>query len=446
MAETLVIQGGKAVLPTGIACVDIVLEHGIISKIYSDGCNPLPPNADIIDARGLFIVPGGIDPHVHISRKANKADDFYTGSLAALAGGTTTVIDFCEPDKGESALSCIADRKEKAHRAAVDYGFHFAFTENYRMELSALDAIVQEGITSFKAFTCYENTTLNRGDLLDIMEAICHIGPILIHAEANDICNKCAERLQQADPMDFYNHAIARPALAEWMSVQDVRELAKYTGAKACIAHTSTGKALEEAGGTLAIETCPHYLAFTAENMKGKNGCLYTMTPPLRVAQDREAMWRGLLGGSVNMISTDHCAFPQERKRTCRDWRLAPNGVGGIQQRMTYLFSEGVMKRGLSLRAFVDLTSANAAKYYGLWPKKGCIAPGSDGDLTLLDPTCQWKFSTKDIAGAEDHSLYDGMEFTGVVRKTILRGQVVYENGRTCIKPGDGKYLARPIH
>ena len=174
MAETLVIQGGKAVLPTGIACVDIVLEHGIISKIYSDGCNPLPPNADIIDARGLFIVPGGIDPHVHISRKANKADDFYTGSLAALAGGTTTVIDFCEPDKGESALSCIADRKEKAHRAAVDYGFHFAFTENYRVELSAgcskvtsitrtsvffvnnLDAIVfcSQVITKFRTAIC----------------------------------------------------------------------------------------------------------------------------------------------------------------------------------------------------------------------------------------------------------------------------------------------------
>lgn len=445
MADIMLIRGGKAVLPTGVACVDILIENGIIKNIYSDAYNFLPRSIPTLDAHGLLVVPGGIDPHVHISRKANKADDFYTGSLAALAGGTTTVIDFCEPDKGEGAFSCIEDRKAKASRAAVDYAFHFAFTENYRDELETLPMIVRAGIRSFKAFTCYENTTLNYGDLLEIMGAIRKIGPILIHAEANDICNKCAEKLQNAELNNFYNNALARPALAEWMSVQDIRTLAKFTGAKVCIAHASTQDTLCEARETLAIETCPHYLAFTEENMKKKDGCLYTMTPPLRSVQDKEAMWKGVMDGAITMISTDHCAFPEKSKRTCQDWRCVPNGVGGIQQRMVYIFSEGVMKRGLSLQKFVELTSANAAKYYGLWPKKGCIAPGSDGDLTLFDPTCRWNFSKENIAGAEDHSLYENMEFIGNVQKTILRGKIVYENGRTNASPGYGRFLARPI-
>ena len=441
MGNILLIKNGTVVTEDKIFAADILCSNGLIDKIDKNICKS---SADrIVDASGLLVVPGGIDPHVHISRQYNKQDDFYTGSCAALAGGTTTVIDFSESDAGEDTMEVFRERKANGDRSVVDFTFHFTFTRDYRHELEILDQIKAAGMTSFKVFTCYDNTTLDRGDLEQIFRAIKDIGPVLVHSEAEDVCKKRGEELDREGKTDFRNHAKARPALAEKLCVSDICILAEETGAKACIAHLSTEGGLDILKNRAWAETCPHYLQFTEKNLEAADGALYTMTPPLRTSDDTQALWKGLFDGDIEMFSTDHCAFSKNSKLSCNDWHKMPNGVGGIQQRMIYLFSEGVKKRNMSLNRYVQLTSSNAARFYGLWPKKGTIVEGSDADLTLIDPDKEWTFQSSDIMGNEDYSLYEGMTFKGKISTVISHGDVVYENDRLNVEAGHGKYIKR---
>ena len=434
----------KIVTPQGIVEGGLLYETG--GRILAVGELP-DVAAQTIDAGGAWAVPGGVDPHVHLGGfgKIPIADDFYQGSLGALAGGTTTVIDFCEPKAGESARHCIEQRMREASISAVDYAFHFVLTEDYATLLQDLAYIESMGIRDYKLFTIYDNTTLSLDDIAFIFERL-RGDPertFLIHAEDARMIG--VRQAQVQTETDFRNLAWTRPPQAEANVAAALQKLAAKMGVRVCIAHVSakeTAALLDApaAGGEFQMETCPHYLAFTEEKLAGKEGALYTMTPPLRQKADCDALWHQILAGKLGILSTDHCPYRRADKMG-RTYRTVPCGVDGIQTRMLYLYSEGVRKRGLSMRDFVRLTSENAARFYGLYPRKGCLAPGSDADIVLLSPIGETKAGVGQAQDAIDYTIYDGMAFAGRIDRVLKAGRTVFADGAVQAPRGSGVYL-----
>lgn len=449
MMQTAVIHG-RVVTGSAVTEETLILDRGVIAAILAPEADwrALYPQCRVIDAGGQYVVPGGVDGHVHFGGfgEIPIADDFETGSRAALAGGTTTVVDFCEPAAGQDPIACIRERKRMGARAAVDFALHFTFTEDYRRELPRMDEILAEGITAFKGYTYYPNTSLLPGDFRSIMEAIHDRGTLLVHAEEKSIIDCMKERFPEHE-RDMTALSLTRPGLSEQIAVETVLAIAKETGTRLCIAHTSSRrtaeiKARERAAGNrnFLLETCPHYLHFTRKNLEGENGALYTMNPPLREQADADRLMQAVLREEISIFSTDHCPYSR-RYKLGTDYQTVPCGVDGVQTRMEFLFSEAVLKRGLSMEAFVRLTSANAAKFYGLYPRKGAIQVGSDADLAFFDPKPVWTYSMAAAAGATDYSIYEGMPFTGKCTCTIKGGAVVMKDGTVTAEAGTGNFL-----
>lgn len=451
--------------------------------------------SEMIDAEGAYAVPGGIDAHVHLGGfgEIPIADDFYQGSLGALAGGTTTVIDFCEPVKGESARRCIEKRKKEAERSAVDYAFHFVLTRDYLTQIEELPYIESEGIRNFKLFTVYDNTDLS---LEEIRELIRKLGKkennytFLIHAEDKEVLaraakeittnraeKKAAAEIKEAASADMTANAGAeaaeaaeadmrllsegktpetensadmrllaetRPSEAEFLVAAELEKLARETGADICIAHTSAKEtaALKSnlPASSLILESCPHYLEFTKDKLSGSEGALYTMTPPLRSADDNEALWEAVLSGKIHIFSTDHCPYFRKDKLG-KTYNTVPCGVDGIQIRMIYLFSEGVIKRGLSIQDYVKLTSQNAAKFYHLFPQKGCLAPGSDADIVLISDKEATIITIEEMKSNIDYTIYQGRKFQGKIKRVVKSGRTVYDGMEVNVPEKTGRYL-----
>lgn len=445
------IKNAGIVTPEGVIYGAVIYDDrsGKITAVIEEGDVNAALPADSLDARGSYLVPGGVDGHVHLGGfgEIPIADDFDRGSRAALAGGTTTVVDFCEPKAGQSAADCIAVRKREAQPASVDYTFHFVLSEEYRRQLADIDTIYGEGIGNFKLFTIYENTTLSVEDIREIFRYFAARGEhptFLIHAEEPEEISRLRSAENGGSP-DMRLLASTRPARTESEMVQALHQAARETGSRICIAHTSTAGAVEEKGAgasdpNFLLETCPHYLAFTDEKLAGKDGALYTMTPPLRREQDRLALWKGMEDGGIAMLCTDHCPYHERDKRSY-GFAEVPCGVDGIQSRMLYLFSEGVVKRNLSLRRYVELTAENAAKFYGLYPRKGCIRPGSDADLVLIDPDAVTEWQLGRCQGGSDYTIYEGMNFRGRIAAVIRRGETVYDGAQLRVTEGSGQFL-----
>ena len=428
----------------------LILGGGKIQAILDPGADPsrLYPGCRIIDAAGQYVLPGGVDGHVHFGNtdEVPIADDFFTGSLAALAGGTTTVVDFCEPPPGADPLACIEGRKAFAKDSAVDYALHYSFTENYRQELPRIPEILAAGISAFKVYTVYPNMTLQPGDLYCIMEAVAGRGTLLVHAEENSLI-ECMKEWYRTGKEDMTALALTRPNLSEQMAVEAAAAAAKLAGAKICIAHVSCKETVEilarerRAGNRdFILESCPHYMQFTSEKLSGPEGALYTMNPPLRSRADADRLMDAVLGEEISILSTDHCPFLKSHKLG-KTYDTVPCGVDGVQIRLPYYFSEAVLKRGLSMDAFIRLTSTNAAKFYGLYPRKGSIAVGSDADLVFFDPEGSWTYGTDTQAGAADYSIYEGLRLRGRCTRTIKGGRTVMENGIVSAQKGGGRFL-----
>ncbi len=453
MGRTRIVNA-RVVTPKGVCYGGVVFdEQGIIAveDAATECCTTgLDDSVETIDAGGAWLVPGGIDPHVHFGGFGDIpiADDFWTGSLGALAGGTTTVMDFCEPSVEEDARAVIARRMADASRSAVDYAFHFVLSEQYRDLLRDLAYIEDEcGIRDYKLFTVYGNTTLTLSDVREIFERLSDDGrrTFLIHAEDADLVACLEEEL--GDSADMQYLARTRPDAVEFRECEALHELAGETGARVCIAHSTCAETvalLDEplARGQFELETCPHYLAFTEEKLAGEQGARYTMVPPLRSEADQAALWDAILAGKLRILSTDHCPY-SARYKDGKTYQAIPNGVDGVQWRMIYAFSEGVAKRGLTMPRFVDLTSANAARFYGMWPRKGCIAAGSDADLVLIDPAGTTTLGIDASASAIDYSIYEGMELSGRIVRVFKGGREVYDGERVSAEPGSGRFLAR---
>lgn len=450
--ETL-IYGGTVVLESGVEEKDILIgPDGTITEIFPSGTAPVRFCGNKVSAQGKVVLPGGVDAHVHLQGDIGDgivtADDFNSGTRSAICGGTTTIFDFCEPLPGEKPAACIRRKKKQAEDACCDYAFHFAFTEAYEHELNSLDSVLDEGITSFKVYTCYPNTSLDYDQIRTVVEKVGNIGCVMVHAEDLGILREKARLKQNADDHAI-SHAFRRPIEAEITAVGQIALDLPFAKKGLMIAHTSTAGTMEikhgllDKGKRLLLETCPHYLEFSQDCLRGRDGRRFIMSPPLRTALDQEALWRGIFDGSVDILSTDHCPFLLSVKNAAPRIEDVPNGVGGVGQRLEWLYTRGIAQRGLSWVRFAELTATNPAKLFGIYPRKGAIRTGADADVLLLDPNRQWSIGSEAGNGKEDYSIYDTMQFCGKITDVFLRGNHVVKDGRYWEKGNYGTYIAQ---
>jgi dihydropyrimidinase len=456
----LVIRGGTIATASDVFSCDVGVRSG---RIVALG-HGLGPAADTIDASGLLVLPGGIDSHVHISQPAGAgiimADDFESGTRSAALGGNTTVIPFCLQEKGQSLRQALTDYHAKADgRCHIDVSFHLIISDPTEHVLGQeLPALVADGYTSFKVFMTYEGLALSDRQILEVMACARETGAlVMVHAENYDAIRFLTDRLERTGNTAPAYHATSRPIPVEREAVHRAISLAELVDVPLMVVHVSNREAMEEVrraqqkGLRVYGETCPQYLVLTAQDLEGLNmeGAKYVCSPPPRDKASQHACWEGLQQAVFSVFSSDHCPFRYDdpagklNPKARTSFRWVPNGIPGVATRLPLLFSEGVVGKRIDLNRFVALTSTNHAKMYGLYPRKGTIAVGSDADMVIWDPERRVTIRHDLIGDGSDYTPYDGMEVTGWPVRTIVRGGTVALNGAVVGAKGYGTYLSR---
>ncbi|NDZ77247.1 dihydropyrimidinase [Streptomyces sp. SID10853] len=452
---SLLLKGGTVWTSESVVEADVFVDGGIVRAIGSG----LSQQADReIDVAGRILIPGGVDVHTHLDAPVGgttTADDFESGTTAAACGGTTTIVDFATQAKGQTLQETVDTWHRKATgKAVVDFGFHLSITDLYRDAIADLGTVVRGGITSFKVFMGYPGTLmLNDGEIYRVMQAGArHGAQVCVHAENGFIIDRMAEDLMAQGKRGPESHALSRPPSTEAEAVSRAIRIARMADAPLYFVHLSTESAalaLSEAQATgmpVAGETCTHYLTLDESLYRapGFEGGKAVLTPPLRGAVDRDALWRGLRTGSLSVVSSDHCPFCfAQKKAGIDDFRLIPNGGPGIEHRLQLMYAEGVVKKRLTPQQFVHLTSTSPAKAFGLYPEKGTIAVGSHADITVLDPDGSTGISRDTHNMNVDYSLWEGWNLPGRVDRVFLRGDEIVRDGKFRGRAGSGQYLSR---
>jgi len=411
-----------------------------------------------IDAAGKLVIPGGIDPHTHMELPFGgtfASDDFRTGTIAAAYGGTTTIIDFAVQYHGESLIQAVDNWHKKAEgKTAIDYGFHLITTDLPDERVPEMRQLINEGVMSFKMFMAYPGVFLV--DDATIFRAMKNAGKwgglICMHAENGIVINEIIKHALAEGKTAPKYHALTRPTKAEAEGVHRAIAIAEMAEAPVYIVHLSCADALEEVreardnGLPAYAETCPQYLFldYSLYERQGFEGAKWVMTPPLREKWNQDKLWQGLQGNDLQVISTDHCPFCMKEKELGRDdFTKIPNGGPGVEHRMSLIHNGGVAAGKIGLNRFVELSSTSAAKLFGLFPRKGTIAVGSDADIVIFDPNEEMTLSAATHHMNVDYSAYEGMKVRGVAKTVLSRGKVVIEDGKYLGKPGDGQFLKR---
>jgi dihydropyrimidinase len=449
------IKNGRVVTAVDDYAADILIEDEAISIIGRS----LDMEADVvIDASGKLVFPGGIDPHTHMELPfggTSSSDDFFTGTRAAAFGGTTTIIDFAVQNKGETLTQGIDNWHKKADgKCATDYGFHLITTEFEDGDEAEMYRVMDSGVTSFKLFMAYPGVFL--ADDATIFRAMSAAGArgglICMHAENGIVINEIIKRFLKDGRTAPKYHALTRPTIAEAEGVHRAIAIAEMAESPVYIVHLSCTDALNKVreardrGIAAFAETCPQYLFHSIEDYgDGWDGAKYVMTPPLREKHNHAELWKGLKMDDLQVISTDHCPFcMKEQKELGKDdFSKIPNGAPGVENRMSLIYNGGVVENRISLNRFVELTSTAAAKMFGLFPKKGTIAVGSDADIVIFDPEKEHTFGVENEHMNVDYSSYEGWKMKGKVETVLSRGRVIIENGEHKGKAGDGQFLKR---
>ena len=452
---SVLIKNGRVVTASEDYVADIYIEGETISLIGKD----LDVNADkTIDASGKIVFPGGIDPHVHLDMPfmgTYSADDYYTGTNAALHGGTTMVIDFILQTQGRPLSEALETWKKKSEGKAVgDYSYHMAvtdFNDETKKEIKGL--IEDEGIVSFKTFMAYKGALMiDDRQMVALMTEVKKQGGIVtVHATNGDMIDHLIAKHRAEGKMDPLYHYLSQPEVTEAEASGRFCDMANYTGVPAYIVHLTCEGALNavrnrtKRNQRINVETCIQYLVLNARLYeKGFESSKWVMSPPLREPKDMETLWAGLNQGLVQVVATDHCPFTMEQKAMGKDdFSKIPNGHPAIEHRVELLFSEGVNKGRISLNKFVEVTSTNAAKIFGMFPRKGTISVGCDADIVIFDPNEKHTISAETHHHNCDYSGYEGWELTGKTKTVILRGQVAVDNGETLVERGYGKFIKR---
>ncbi len=457
----LVLRGGMIVTATACYQADIRIQGEFIADIGS-----LAVQADdiVLPAEGCYIFPGGIDAHTHFELPVGDiatADDFASGSRAAILGGTTTVIDYATQFKGETLRQGLANWQQRARgNCFADYGFHMAITnwnEHVSREIPWLSQ--EAGVTSVKLYMAYKHIMqVDDSVLFQVLER-CRDNGILtcVHCENGDIVDNMVRQFRQQGKTAPAYHPLSRPPCVEQEAVNRLVMLAEMTNAPAMVVHLSCREALETVAQAKArgirvfAETCPQYLVLDDCVYKDTtfNSAKYVMSPPLRPKENQDYLWEGLKTGILDTVATDHCSFNfyGQKELGREDFSKIPNGAPGVENRLGLLYTYGVKAGKISLTQFVDKVATQPAKLFGLFPKKGTIAPGSDADLVIWDEHHPVTISAATQAHNVDYSPYEGMRQQGQAIHVLLRGQQVVKNGKICLAAPQGQYIFRkPFH
>ncbi|MBK8669327.1 MAG: dihydropyrimidinase [Saprospiraceae bacterium] len=452
---SILIKNGRIITADADFMADIYIEGEIIKTIGQG----LDIKADkVIDAFGLLVMPGGIDPHVHLDMPfmgTYSSDNYETGTRAALFGGTTMVIDFILQTQGKSLQSALHEWKSRSDNNAVgDYSFHMAVTDfNEATKLEIQHFIEEEGITSFKTFMAYKGALMiDDRQMIGLMQEVKkHGGLINVHATNGDMIDYLIAKHRSEGKLAPIYHYLSQPEITEAEASGRFADMASYSGCPGYIVHLTCEGALNAVRNAtrrnqnVFVETCIQYLLLDASLYERNfEGAKWVMSPPLRQKKDQDTLWAGINQGLVQVVATDHCPFKWEQKLMGKDdFSKIPNGHPAIENRMELLFSEGVQKGKISLNRFVEVSSTNAAKIFGMFPKKGTISVGSDADIILIDPFEKHTISAATHHMNVDYSGYEGWELTGKVKTVLLRGQIAIENNECKIQKGYGKFIKR---
>jgi dihydropyrimidinase len=450
------IKNGHIITAVDDYLADILIEDDKVAVIG----RKLDMEADRrIEASGKLVIPGGIDPHTHMELPFGgtaASDDFRTGTIAAAHGGTTTIIDFAVQYHGEALIQAVDNWHKKAEgKTAIDYGFHLITTDLPDERVPEMRQLINEGVMSFKLFMAYPGVFLV--DDATIYRAMKNAGEagglICMHAENGIVINEIIKHALAEGKTAPKYHALTRPTKAEAEGVHRAIAIAEMAEAPVYIVHLSCADALEEVreardkGLATYAETCPQYLFldYSLYEREGFEGAKWVMTPPLREKWNQDKLWQGLQGNDLQVVSTDHCPFCfKEQKELGRDdFTKIPNGGPGVEHRMSLIYNGGVAGGRISLNRFVELTSTSAAKLFGLFPRKGTIAVGSDADIVIFDPNEEMTISAETHHMNVDYSAYEGMKIKGVTKTVLSRGKVVIDDGKYVGAPGDGQFLKR---
>jgi len=454
---SLLIQNGTVVLADRTFAADVLIEGELVKEVRAG----IPPNAadTILDASGMLLLPGGIDVHTHLDMPfggTTSSDDYLTGTRAAAYGGTTTIVDFAIQARGTKMRDALDTWWGKAEgKACIDYGLHMIVTDLGTSGLEDMDDLVREGVASFKLFMAYPNVLMV--DDATIFKALARTAKngalVCMHAENGGAIDVIVQRtLAEGKTAPVY-HALTRPVTAEAEAVHRAIALAEMAGAPVYIVHLSSEAALNQVreardrGLPAFAETCPQYLLLSIEEMNRPNfeGAKYVFTPPLREKHNLPKLWEGLKHDHLQVVSTDHCPFCFEDQKALGkdDFTKIPNGGPGVENRLQLIHHYGVNAGKISLNRFVELVATSPARIFGMYPKKGTIAPGSDADIVIWDPEADFTISAQTHHMRVDYSLFEGFQVKGNVRQVLSRGEVVIDGGKFSGKPGRGRYLKR---
>lgn len=461
---TVLIKNGRIVTAVDDYKADILIEDGRVHTIGKD--ITVGGDVEVHDANGLLVIPGGVDVHTHLDWEfgvARTADTFGTGTTAAAFGGTTTVVDFCNQTRGESPLTGLEEWHTRAASAAVDVSAHMIMLDINPQSLADMKTLVKsEGVTSFKLFMAYPGVLmLDDGDLFRAMRVAGGNGAMIcVHAENGGVIQVLVEEAVAAGRTAPKYHSLTRPASMEGEATHRAIRLAELAESPLYIVHLSAAEALaavteaRDRDIMVHAETCPHYLFLTDEeyDRPGFEGAKFVMTPPLRTHTHQTALWRGLRTDDLQVISTDHCPFcfneqplgmKFSKQQGSDSFSKIPNGAPGLETRLPLIYDGGVRNHGMSLNRFVELVSTAPAKLFGLFPKKGTIAVGSDADIVLFDPEESWTIRAAEHHSRIDYSLFEGRSVTGRVNKVFSRGRLIVDGREWLGKEGMGEFIKR---
>jgi len=447
----LAITGATAVTRAGVAPADVGIREGRIAQVARPGT--LEAAAKTIDARGKLLLPGAVDPHTHLDAEIfnlNTIDDFESGTIAAAAGGVTTIVDYAFQERGGTLAAAVAKWRAKAERRAIiDYGFHIALLDPTPEAIAEIPRMVEQGFTSFKIFMMM-NFEARARDFLRAFRVAGESGALLtIHAEDENLIGYCTEMLLRAGQETVAYFAASRPPLSESAAVKRALAMTQLTGAPAYFVHLSSRDAIaairrarEERRAVLA-ETRPIYLYLTEERFLEPHGERYVGYPPLRTAEHRDAIWEALADGTMDVVATDHCSWTLDHKLSANRFTRVMPGMSNLETLVPMLYSEGVKKHRISLERMVDLVATNPARIFGMYPKKGVIAEGSDADLVVFEPERKVIVHSPEMHSRADYDPFEGFEVTGWPAITISRGEVIVTDRREEARRGRGEMIRR---
>ena len=454
-----IIHGGTVITAVDSMHCDVGIRDGRIAALGHD----LGAAQRDIDATGMLVLPGGVEGHCHIEQMSSfgmmNADDFHSATVSAVFGGTTTVIPFAAQHKGQSLREVVRDYHARARdKAVIDYGYHLIVSDPSEQVLGQeLPALIKDGFTSFKVYMTYDALRLDDYQMLDVLHtARTHGALVMVHAENHDMIRWLSDRLLQRGHGAPKFHAMSHSRIGEGEATHRAIELARLIDVPMLIVHVSTEEAMDEiraaqsAGLKLYGETCPQYLFLTAKDLDrdGLEGAKFCCSPPPRDEQAQEAMWRGLANGTFQVFSSDHAPYRFDDTGKLKagpgaTFKQIANGVPGIELRLPLLFSEGVGKGRIDIHQFVALTATNVAKLYGLHPRKGTIAVGSDADIAIWDPQREVTVSWDMLHDSVGYTPYEGRRLRGWPVMVLSRGRIAVENGELKVARGSGQFLAR---